>query len=409
MKSQFFLFSKPLIVLLLFSDQVSGQSWKQVEAIPSIWMTAIAATEDKLWVAGENKLYHLSGESGNWDSTAIIHPELQYISDILVHEDIIFVADEAKGIFISENRGQSWQDYNQGLHFTHVKAISIRGDSIFAGTIGAGIFVRNLLSVHGWQAYSSTIFWKNTESITNLKGTLVAGVGHNSTLYINRMNESTWTETVFADFNGEPSALLAITATENHWIAAGNNGLYSSSDEGLSWKQLNLHTGHIAQAALHYHNDRLYAHLAKSSGPSKFYYSDDQGKSWNIFEPSMQAGIDIIHWHDQLWYATQNGLWKLEKTTTIINDPITTPGISAYPNPFTDSLNLKLNIKKAGKHSIQLSSIDGKVYGYYEKSWLEEGVHPIHPHIHTSLNAGMYFITLISETGATTIKVFKSH
>lgn len=396
------------ILLFILSYQAHGQVWNKIESLPSIWMTALAEDGDKLWVAGANKLYFSEANSSDWDSTAIIHPELAYISDILIHENIIYVTDEFKGIFKSDNGGQSWQDYNQGLHFTHIVGATIRGENIYIGTIGAGIYVRNLNTTQGWQLFSSGVRWQNTESITNLNGTLVAGAGSNATLYINKEQETQWSEIQFATFDGSPCALLSIVESEDKWIAAGNNGMYSSDDKGLTWNQLNIHTGFIGQARLIVHNNIIYAHLAKTIGSSKLYFSEDQGFTWTIFDPTLNAGIDIVFWKVALWYATQNGLWKLEKSTAIVGDELKAPEFKTYPNPFMNHLNFELKIRAAGNYTMSIKSITGNESRLIQNVWLEEGLHFLSWNDISSLSAGMYLITISSKQGVTTNIIYKS-
>lgn len=391
----------------MLCSKANAQSWMKVESLPSIWMTAIAADENRLWVAGTNKLYYISENSTEWDSTEIIHPDLQYISDILIYDNIIFVTDESKGIFKSIDEGQSWEDFNQGLNFTHIIGGTIRGDNIYVGTIGESIFVRNLKMNLGWKAFSSGVRWQNTESITNIGGTLIAGVGSNATLYLNNDQENHWTEIQFAIFNGSPSALLAVAQVENTWIAAGNSGLYASSDEGQNWVQLNLQTGFIGQARLIYHDEIIYAHLAKSIGSSKIFYSSDNGLSWNNFSAPLNPGLDLIFWKDQMWYATQNGLWKLETSTGVDDFENFGLNFKTYPNPFNNQLNIEIEISIPAYYTIALHSISGNQSLIIGDKWMEAGKHYFNWNSEGSLNPGMYILKVCSQNSIKSIKVYK--
>ncbi len=397
-----------LFIAGLQISQAHAQSWVKVESLPSIWMTTMESEENRLWVAGTDKLYFISDHSNAWDSTEVIQLDLHYISDILIHEEVIYITDESKGIFKSEDMGQSWEDYNQGLALTNIRAAVIRDEKIYVATIGEGIYVRNLTSNQGWQPFSSGIFWKNSESISNINGTLVAGVGHNSTLFLNENNENEWEEIPFAEFHGLPSALLSIIEVDDTWIAAGNNGLYKSSDNGRHWTQLNIQTGHNSQARLIHHNEIIYAHLFRNPGISKLVYSTDKGINWNNFTASLNNGLDIIFWKDQMWYAAQNGLWKLETSTRLENEEIFSPQISAFPNPFTNMLNIDIEINIPGHYQIEVHPVDGSKAIYFEDKWLESGRQGIKLESIKSMSPGMYIIKVANSNSVKSVKIFKA-
>jgi photosystem II stability/assembly factor-like uncharacterized protein len=398
---------KIFFILSIVIQHSDAQSWTRVESLPPIWLTAIAEDGNKLWVAGLNKLYYTQNQTSDWDSTDIIHPDLVYISDIIFHEGAIFVTDEFKGIYRSDDQGNTWQDYNQGLSFTHLIGGAIRGDSLYIGTIGEGIFVRNLKDNSSWKAFSAGVRWRNTESITNISGTLVAGVGSNATMYINKEQENSWNEIQFSIFNGSPSALLAVTEADNEWIAAGNYGLYTSSDKGQNWTQLDLQTGFIGQARLIYQDGIIYAHLAKAV-TSKLYFSSDNGNTWNIFSPTLNAGIEFIFWNEQLWYATQNGLWKLENSTKVDEADVFVSSLRAYPNPFTHDLNVEIEIIKAGQYKIEILSVSGTQSFIIQDKWMESGTQFLNWNSNEILSPGTYILRVSKGASVKSTKIFKS-
>ncbi|MBX3278569.1 MAG: regulator, partial [Acidobacteria bacterium] len=48
------------------------------------------------------------------------------------------------GYYVSEDGGASWRPRNTGLFSLQVGALAVRGEQVFAGTRGAGVFVSRL-------------------------------------------------------------------------------------------------------------------------------------------------------------------------------------------------------------------------------------------------------------------------
>ena len=75
-----------------------------------------------------------------------------------VDANIIYLATQYDGVYISYNGGEKWQPFSEGLtnpiagtngnNVTNTMALSEDGKMLYFGTNGSGVFRRDLTSVH---------------------------------------------------------------------------------------------------------------------------------------------------------------------------------------------------------------------------------------------------------------------
>lgn len=274
--------SLSLSTLFLFISlfRLDAQQWERVSVLPAQQMSALLMQGDTFYVAGLNKIYFTNDHGNNWDSTAIIDPALDYITALRVSPGRLYVSTLDIGVWSSADHGQTWQPDNAGLSglgAINVSSLAIRGDSLYAGTYGSGVFLKNMASNSNWSPYNLGMPWSNVESITNIGGRLFAGSGGNATVSLQTAPGHTWTETPFAPVNGDANFFLGVVQHDNVLLAAGNYGLYRSTDGGLSWTHFNAGTGFIGLARFAVTGQRVIAQLVKPSGFSLIRYTDDGG------------------------------------------------------------------------------------------------------------------------------------
>jgi len=67
----------------------------------------------------------------------------------------LFAATFDSGVFLSTNQGESWAAVNAGLTDLRVRTLAVADGTLFAGTLGSGVFVtdvtRKLEFQPGWR------------------------------------------------------------------------------------------------------------------------------------------------------------------------------------------------------------------------------------------------------------------
>jgi len=394
-------------LLLMSVSPLWGQQWARVEALPEVQITALHSNGgDTLFAAGPVKVYFTYNAGMSWDSSAVLAPNLEdYLTDILEVNGKIYVGTVNDGVFVSTNGGHTFQADNAGLAGLGAHSISmlaIRGDSIYAATSGAGIFVKKLNGTANWSAYNTGIAWSNAESIVNDNGTLIAGVGANATLYIRPPGANAWTERPFAVFNGEINAFLGAIRDGGVLLGAGMQGFYRSFNNGETWEHFNHGAGLISAARFLRNGNRTYVLLEKSGLNAFLFYTDNEGESWQLFQPDLGGaiGYDLARCGEMLFVGHANGLWFLPIVTDAQETPIIRKPVfeQIFPNPAFAQTSLQFTLQQASPVVIALYDLRGSLVRAVNLGNQPAGTH-IFEFSTTNLPSGLYNCTLITSKG----------
>lgn len=392
------------LLLFLFFFRANAQQWERVTVLPATQMSAIHVQGDRLFVAGLNKIYFSNDQGISWDSTSVIESGLDYITGIRMNHGRLYVSTIENGVWVSADFGQTWQASNNGLNglgALAVAGIEVRGDSLYAATLGSGVFVKNTATNSNWSSYNWGIPWSNIESITNIEGKLFAGAGGNCSFSWQTGANHAWTETVFAEFNGDSNHFLGVIKQDDVLIATGTYGIYRSTDDGATWTRFIPGTGILGAGRFAVAGDRLYALLVKPSGTAFIKYTDDGGLSWHNFQPALtgSTGFDLTYLNGYLFAARSNGLWKIPLVTPVAEPDAALPELNTnYPNPFSGTTTIPFVLPASGKVMLSVYDVSGALVATVFNGTLPAGKHEIEWNS-GNLPAGSYVYCITTESG----------
>lgn len=356
--------TKIFLLFLLWNAPLGAQQWERVAGLPAGLVACLSVHGDTLLAGTANRVYFSSDGGANWDSTALVSTEIDELNSVRYAGGRLWVGTPAWGIFRSDDGGQHWQADNNGmsgLGATHISSLAVRGDSLYAGTYGAGVFVKKISSNSNWSAYNTGMPWFNIESLHCVGDVLFAGAGMNATVSIQRRPGNAWVEVNYAAFSGLGDAFLGVTEKDGVLLAAGSLGLYRSDDGGDNWTAYNAGTGYLERARLITGGEKVFAQLVRTSGLSFLKYSDDLGQQWQDVQPPLGGTIGYdIAWYDGVLYsARNNGLWRLVTPTDAETPVADLMVLQIAPNPVSGSALISFTLQRPGRVALELFDAAG--------------------------------------------------
>ena len=217
------------------------------------------ATSAKGYIfAGGNGIYYSKDKGETWQAIGLQNKSIWSIA--INSKGHIYTATSRKGVFYSTNEGQTWTQVNTGLDSSSYGEIIVddltfdKDDNLFAcGYYGIYRFMPDNLT------------WQRIVSPANLSGP------------------------IFINSNGDM------------YIGTRNNGIAISSDNGISWQQLDVkfppYAG-IASLAVN-SQDHIFVSLWDTEGAGLYFSeqlrSTDNGKTWIKINTPVRNNDGPVH------------------------------------------------------------------------------------------------------------------
>jgi ligand-binding sensor domain-containing protein len=224
-------------------------------------------------------------ETNDWNTTSF--PAFKVISLYTSKTGYVYVGTDSNGIYRSTDGGSSWHSVNTGIVQLHINSITEDPSGyLFAGTSGVGIY-RSTDQGASWQEVdpfscgnADTYFiavnskgdifaalnlmgWvlRSTNGGTNWTSLTVASnvfyiyslaidtsgkifAGTSSGIYVSTNNGNSWTKPT-TSFSTADILTLCTAANGYVWAGTYDQGMYCSSDRGITWNVTPLSAGRV--------------------------------------------------------------------------------------------------------------------------------------------------------------------
>ena len=271
--------------------------------------------DGKLWCAAENNGLFYSTNFGNlWireHSSSIVNPDAVVASGN-------YVIVSSTYVYYSTNLGSNWINMNQGQYPVFVGSLIINGNNIYAA------------------------------SSNNSHGCFVSFLGGTS-----------WTR-INGNLTGDNSEMDEIRYENNKIYAATQGGIWSSSDNGTNWINLNTALTNVNLWALHLRNSNIFVGSGNDvTNHSKIYLSNNDGSSWSDISSGLQTNLSFSEittnsTHAFVMIFQTGAVYRRPLSELIGIQPISSEvpkqfSISQnYPNPFNPVTNINFDVKSKG-------------------------------------------------------------
>jgi choice-of-anchor A domain-containing protein/uncharacterized repeat protein (TIGR01451 family) len=395
--------SEAMITLAGYGDpgQTGNVNWQPTQ--PSgltdmVWVSVYDNSGNIIAGTWGGKILRSTDNGGTWNR---INPDMNvaYLWDIEIHGNDIYAATEF-GVFKSVDNGASWNI--TGMTNKDVRSITIKNNTLFAGTWGEGVYTSQNGGTSWTQSNQGLQSTAVTAMLTALNGDLYAGT-FNGGLYKSVDNGVSWVKTTLSY-----QFIWSLGQSANGKIYAGTygGGVYRSLDNGGNWYAINnnLTATHIYGITVDPQNNVFVSGWGAGVFSLTSGAMDAMTDDWNYMG---MGGLDVSsiiinpNTGAMLAFTSSGGMYVNNSPTTSIGDGENNlnPDIYSlsqnYPNPFNPSTVIEFSLPEAAEVSLKVYDITGREIALLASGNYAKGKHSFNFEAR-GLSSGIYFYRIIA-------------
>jgi hypothetical protein len=320
----------------------------------------------------------------------------------------------------SGDLGQSWQPFNDGLtgglldSQLDVSELVTRGDSLYAATLGAGVYVRDLAAAGTWHHFGEEFEPNQASNVRSLavNGTrLIAAAGGNGSVFFRDPGDADWTVS-WLDNVGLHPGLQAFGAvwTGTGWVVATGAGqrVFSSTRGEEPWAIVNLGLGNLDSETLAALGRHVFGAFNRAND-AVIAHSRDDGVTWDVLD--VLPGVLVFHMATvgaDLFAGRADGLFR--RSTAVATVTGGTPAglrlTIAGAQPVLHDVRLRIDMPEPGDAAIELFDVAGRRVTRLAQPALAAGSHEVTLRV-SDLTAGVYAVRLVAGPRAAVVRMVR--
>src|SRR6185369_435598 len=99
----------PLLVSPAFAQ------WTRVDQVPAADIFSVFTKGDTIAAASDSTVSVSTDAGATWTTSATVAPGVTMVEAVRMHKGRLYAGTFGQGVFVSSDRGASWQAFNQGL------------------------------------------------------------------------------------------------------------------------------------------------------------------------------------------------------------------------------------------------------------------------------------------------------
>lgn len=395
-----------IVCLLVFFPGIgAAQVWNPVSSIGRAAVSALLEHEGVLYAAAWERVYRSTDSGMNWDPPRAVPPLTNptNMTSLAAAGDAVFAGNMIDGVYRSLDQGATWTRFNDGLSGAALRVftITVRGDSVYAGTDGAGVYVRDVAGTHPWHPFNHGLGWYSVNALTTFDDRLCAQIS--GFFFSRRVDAPAWDSTPWNEFDSQTDA-KQLHAHGGRIFAGVPRGLLRWDGTAPKWESVNVAPASNRHgAAFASLGDTLLAVMQVSIGWHHIAASIDGGTQWTLRDESQGEVHALLAHHGTLWSGRTDGLWMRPLGAPAATEPVPETGgyvlDPPFPQPTSDAASITMHLPHAARVSLHVHDGLGRsVRTVLDGADVDPGVHRVVADL-TGLPPGWYAIVLRAPDG----------
>lgn len=326
-----------LAALALAAAPPARAQWARASEVTSPSLYGVFARGDTVVAASDTVAWVSVNGGATWTASAPVGVAPAGLETVWLRDGRLWAGTTGQGVFTSDDLGVTWQERSDGLagglfgSHNWIQCFAERGDTLYAGTGGAGVFARPLRAPGSWQPTGTQfVDWQSggVEALASHGGRLV-GVGGFNGLAFHNDGGAPWSVT-YLDNNGLVPDLgpTAAAWTGTAWLVATNHGVYRSATGAGPWTFTGLNFSQTVDSRMAAGGGRAFVVVNRSSG-GVLRWTRDDGTTWNVLETIPAWPSELALQGGRLWASRFDGLWYRDVATLDVPPPAPRAGALA--------------------------------------------------------------------------------
>jgi hypothetical protein len=386
-----------------------GQTWERIDrGLLSQHVSAITGSGNALVASSGNGIHRSTDRGLTWTRTGLTRVEqFEHIGSVLLAMGSRFTE---QGLVRCVVGGAGWSDANIGI--THplpsISAIAATDELAFAAFhshepfdraefLFEGGLYRSADSGRTWSQVTSGLPKRNDTTLGILS---VAAIGRSAVaitydgLYNSTDGGLSWTPIGAAGLPAILSPRGFITSGGSYYLAAGTH-VWRSDDIGATWTEVGGGAFPEMVYSIAKHDGTVAAIVGGDVGPQSVYrLVEDRWMKLGESVPEKAVGRALAVVDGTTYLATgTRSVLRLAEGSAGVEDEIMTPATTWAPVPLRNDATLRFTLTSPGATMIELYDINGRLALRHDAGELGSGSHELHLAV-DALPAGVYGYTI---------------
>ena len=292
-----------ILIISFFIHTCAFSQWSQTGGPNGAYVNEIVQVGSVLILsAGNGGIYKSTDDGDSWKLSISGLPCNPSINDLEVHNGLVYTSVGRNGMYISNDEGETWSPINSGIENLTFYSFMVDGNNIYAGYANGGVYY-SPDNGNSWSNKSNGVETIQFSDFIVFNSRVYAA---GKSLYSTSNNGNTWIQVNIPNLN--LNGVRGLTVKDNVFYASSEAAIFVSNNNLVSWSKRNIDNSGATITNMFSHNNTVYG----TTSFGKYFYSNDNGINWIKGENTntMSSVHDLFFINNNIFMGTNEGVYK---------------------------------------------------------------------------------------------------